>query len=197
MDTSGLQVTEDDAMDPIGFPTPPESTSSTVKSQKSKQKRKKRKKSKKCKNSDESAPFKFVESFFWKGKKETVYDVKFNRFIRNKNIFATAFTNTIVVYECYDVDNNQPMKETMKKLAEFESNPKEYFYTLGWSYDQNASNGPILAAAGELGVVHIFFISDKRCKLLEGHCKLFTRKSRRTSIINIRFFINQLLQSMN
>lgn len=171
--------------------TPPDSPS-TVKSEESKPKLKKlkgrktniwedRKKSKKSKKSTrknstknpiETAPFQFVESFSWNNNKNTVYDVKFNRFIKNKNVFATAFKNTVCIYECNEIENDRtlPTKGTMKKLIEFESEKNEFFYTIDWSYDQN---GPILAAAGEHGFVHIFSISNQRCKILEGHSKLF------------------------
>lgn len=107
---------------------------------------------------------------------KAIYCVKFNYVMTNKDIFAAGVRNKVFVYEC--------LENEMKQLASYEApnhpnldpNCHEYFYTLDWSYDNRNGNSPVLAAAGEQGVIRLMFTKPGNMSHLIGHSKLPSKR---------------------
>lgn len=103
---------------------------------------------------------------------QKISDVKFNPFIKKRNVFAVAAKNRLTIVECID--------KSLKKLKTITCSEKmECWFTLAWSIDKN--NLPVIAAAGKGRRITVFTISlsddpsnsQAPPKYLRGHSKKF------------------------
>ncbi|XP_065559300.1 polycomb protein eed-like [Artemia franciscana] len=99
---------------------------------------------------------------------KSLFGVRFNDHLKDDSpkIFATAGSNRVTVYECCP-------SGAIKVICIF-ADPSpgphaEEFFTCAWSFDKETGR-PILAAAGEKGVIRVFSLATRKCiKNYIGH----------------------------
>lgn len=106
-----------------------------------------------------------------------VHAIKFNPYIVDRNIFAAVVGYHALVYECVEeeaeihvkVEKGQKENTGMKRLIYYQA--KEVLLSLDWSYDTRHDDDPILAFAGESGVIRVIGISQKTDFALNNHSR--------------------------
>lgn len=139
-----------------------------------KQKLKKSKKGSKADSGDTSSesPFKFSSHVYdTESMKQSIYAIKFNEFILDRNIFALCVVNRVLVLECVEQDDEDDPEEfcSMKLIRAYKEESDSY-YALAWSYD--LQKYPLLAVGGLNGIIRTISMNDDTIRHLNGHSKL-------------------------
>lgn len=159
-----------------------------------------------------SAPFVFtnyIEDF--ERQNLPIYGCSFNRFVQNKDIFATVGSNRVSIYEATPLGYQEEVslsgknshgskairKVPLKLLRCYsDPDPDEIFYTVCWSKDQE-SKAFLLAVGGLRGIIRIINVSSMNREIsLIGHGKNNCFPLFNFIIINYQF-IFEVTPSMN